>query len=215
MERIEFKGFDFNIKPHKKTWRDLLLGIRLEDKDLNVVPQGTTEEVVVSSFPLTMHTEYLYVGDPKPCDHPEEFIVPDSSSGPDDVRKCTKCGATQTKRKDEKEWPDEWDYPDSISLGVFRSSWPESLVLAMVRPTKDEVIKQVERNSKRLVLWELAAAISVAANSCERCLNALMWHYGLDHGYAYKSEQWDKANTMCMLCDNDSDDNFWKFLLVS
>lgn len=43
-------------------------------------------------------------------------------------------------------------------------------------------------------------AIILAATSCERCLNALLWRYGCNDGYPPYSEQWNKTNTKCEIC---------------
>ncbi len=71
----------------------------------------------------------------------------------------------------------------SSSLGAGMSSWSSDLVTAMVRSGD----------------WDVADAIMVAGQSCERCGNVLRHHYGLD-GYPFASEKYWQAGTCCEMC---------------
>lgn len=74
----------------------------------------------------------------------------------------------------------------SKEIMVGNSSWPEELALAMANSGE----------------YTLSQAILVAAQSCERCLNALLNKYKCkqDNGYPEGSEQWNKSNTRCQFC---------------
>ena len=66
---------------------------------------------------------------------------------------------------------------------VFNSGWQEDLAQAMA-------------NSG----IRLHKAILIAANACERCMNALAYEHGLDWGYEEMSEDWKKCGTECDFC---------------
>lgn len=53
--------------------------------------------------------------------------------------------------------------------------------------------------------YTLEEAIYIYANSCERCMNSLLYKYldGKD-GYAEFSEEWKKCNTVCDFCREDN-----------
>lgn len=55
--------------------------------------------------------------------------------------------------------------------------------------------------------FTLEQAIWVYANSCERCMNSLLYKY-LDgkEGYEEYSEEWKKCNTECDFCREESDE---------
>lgn len=49
--------------------------------------------------------------------------------------------------------------------------------------------------------YDLAEALAVLAESCERCMNVLYYRYLPDEdGYAEYSEEWKQANTVCEFC---------------
>lgn len=73
----------------------------------------------------------------------------------------------------------------SSQLMRGETGWSEDLVLAMVTSGT----------------WRLSAAILIAANSCERCMNSLAHEYGCTWGYPEYSEDWVKANTRCRFCE--------------
>ncbi len=79
---------------------------------------------------------------------------------------------------------------DGKSTQVFRGEkgWSSDLALAMT-------------NSGDYELWQ---AILIGANSCERCMNALAYHYGLKWGYPEYSEQWQRCSTSCDYCNPES-----------
>lgn len=55
--------------------------------------------------------------------------------------------------------------------------------------------------------YTLEQAIWIYANSCERCMNVLLYKYldGKD-GYAEFSEKWKKCNTECDFCKDEKED---------
>lgn len=69
----------------------------------------------------------------------------------------------------------------------FGSKWAQDCIVAMV-------------NSGDFTLEQ---AIWVFANSCERCMNTLLYKYldGKD-GYEEYSDEWKKTNTECEFCKN-------------
>lgn len=133
-------------------------------------------------------------------------------------RYCTKCGGYQSCKEDEP-WPDAWDASHSHHLASGGNTYMESLVLAMTRPTEAErqlaVARELERTEKvgekiegplYPKAYPLRDAVLIAARSCERCLNALLWRYGCggdggDAGYPEYSEAWKKAGTACIFCE--------------
>lgn len=118
------------------------------------------------------------------CEHPEDFVVLtfgwiEGMTG----RECRKCHGTQLKKKEDP-WPDEWDACGSRVMAESETTWSEDLVMAMVK-SGDYGLKQ---------------AILIAATACERCMNVLLYQYGLGDGYPEGSEEWQKARTTCQFC---------------
>lgn len=48
--------------------------------------------------------------------------------------------------------------------------------------------------------WTHSQATRLASGSCERCMNVLRHHYGLD-GYEHGSDEWKRCGTSCELCE--------------
>lgn len=71
---------------------------------------------------------------------------------------------------------------------TFGATWSQECIVAMV-------------NSGDFTLEQ---AIYVFANSCERCMNVLLYKY-LDgkEGYEEYSEEWKKCGTVCDFCKED------------
>jgi hypothetical protein len=140
-----------------------------------------------SQFPCVLHHNILRLiveVEVEACEHPKGDIVPtggwiDGIEG----RRCTRCGGHQT-RKEGAPWPETWDADGCVQLARGESSWPQDLALAMANSGK----------------WSLSEAILVAANACERCMNALAHEYGLDWGYPEGSPDWEKCGTSCQFC---------------
>lgn len=144
------------------------------------------------------------------CPHPAESIKPDlgiidSMEG----RECEKCHGYQSKNKGEP-WPEKWEANGSRDFMATESTWSPDLVLAMVRPSEDELAVAVQRHGEEPRLLGMDDAILMAATSCERCLNALLWRYGCNDGYPPYSEQWNKSNTRCGICKTPG---VWRWLL--
>ncbi len=114
-------------------------------------------------------------------------------------RVCRDCGGRQVKNVGEP-WPTTWSGAGSSRpVATGHSSYPVDLVLAMTRPTPEEIKTALGRGHRiRPVSFERAVLLS--ATSCERCLNVLCWQYGLDDGYEEGSPEWHQANTSCQLC---------------
>lgn len=77
---------------------------------------------------------------------------------------------------------------DGTSTEIMRgtSGFPNDLVTQMVRSGE----------------WDVADAIMVAGQSCERCLNVLCHRYNLKDGYPFGSEAYWRAGTSCRMCDH-------------
>lgn len=66
--------------------------------------------------------------------------------------------------------------------------WSEDLVLAMANTGK----------------WQLSTAILIAANGCERCVNALAHQHGCSWGYPEYSDAWHRSRTRCCFCKHEA-----------
>lgn len=68
---------------------------------------------------------------------------------------------------------------------TYNSKWSQDCIVAMVN-SGDYTLEQ---------------AIWVYVNSCERCMNVLLYKYlGGKEGYPEFSEEWKKSNTVCQFC---------------
>jgi hypothetical protein len=103
-------------------------------------------------------------------------------------RECSRCHGTQIKNIGDN-WPDTWDANGSRTVISGNSSWPEDLVLAMATYETGR--------------FRLSDAILIAANACERCMNALAYNYGLSWGYPEGSDEWKRCNTTCKFCKDE------------
>lgn len=83
-------------------------------------------------------------------------------------------------------------------------SYSPALVLALTRPTLVERLRQLRRGHWMPRL-SLPQAILVAATSCERCMNVLLWRAGTKDGYELKSAEWTRARTCCEMCSHEHD----------
>ena len=72
----------------------------------------------------------------------------------------------------------------SREVGSFTSTYPIDIVIAIYEDGG--------------YTWD--QAVILVANSCERCMNALAYQYGLDWGYSIYSKEWHKAGTSCVHC---------------
>jgi len=131
------------------------------------------------------------------CDHPEILKDHGLIEGLEG-RICRFCGGSQTKKVGEP-WPVEWTGGGSREAFRGESSYPVDLVLAMTRPTPDE-IHVAEVRGHTIVPQPFERAVIIAATSCERCLNVLLYRHGLRDGYEEGSSQWQEANTSCAFC---------------
>lgn len=179
-----------------------------EDKDGNrhVVSQKEMGECVDpppgfvyqnSQFPNVLRHTVLHIiqkDEVEACEHPDKDVCRtygwvDGVEG----RKCRLCGGTHMRDVGEK-WPDVWKAYGSRCIMTGNSSWSEDLVLAMASRTWRGWL----RGRK---VYTLGEAILIAANACERCMNALGDIYGLPWGYAEGSEEWENSGTRCQFCE--------------
>lgn len=116
-------------------------------------------------------------------------------------RICRMCGGSQTKDAGAP-WPAEWKSGGSRDMFSGSSTYPTALVLAMVRPSPEEIAKAGERGHQ-IEPMDFERAILFAGTSCERCMNVLLWRYGCDDGYEEGSPDWERSNTSCKLCEKE------------
>jgi hypothetical protein len=156
-----------------------------------------------SRFPTTVSEtvrEIIRQEDVEACSHPEEDVHAtygwiEGTEG----RRCRRCYGSQLRHGKEP-WPDEWDANGSRELVRGDSSWPSDLVLAMSRPSTWERAKSFFRSWRLAELYPLDKSIIIASSSCERCMNALAYQYGLNWGYREHSKEWQQTNTQCDFC---------------
>lgn len=82
------------------------------------------------------------------------------------------------------------------------SSYSPQLMLAMTRPSWKERFKQLLRYGSFAPTYEPKMAVFLAAETCERCTNALAHRHGLDRGYREGSDEWHRAGTLCHRCED-------------
>jgi hypothetical protein len=143
-----------------------------------------------SQFPNELTLNMLYLIEPNKvakCAHPAHAIR-ETHGWVDGIegRECGLCNGTQERKRGEP-WPEKWDAYGSRSVGEGHSSWSEDLVLAMANSGD----------------FSLSESILIAANACERCMNALAHEYGLDWGYPEFGPEWKKSATECDFCKNE------------
>jgi hypothetical protein len=166
------------------------------------LPDGPVTEAVPeeyeyyhSRFPLQIEEHVHRIvrqKDVDACNHPEDRI--EATGGwieGFEGRKCKKCHGTQSK-KVEDEWPEVWDSDEMIRIFVGMTSVHEPLALALA----------TKRLTHRRDPFSLSDSLLIAAIACERCLNALIFEYGLEGGYREFSKSWHAANTSCQFCEH-------------
>jgi len=160
---------------------------------------------LVSESPTTLNRNYfknVQKDEVENCDHLDEHIKQtfgwmEGLEG----RECKKCKGTQVKNIKES-WSNNWRSKGSKKIMSGNSSWPQDLVIALVRPSFKERIKSILRGYGWNKTYEMSKAILIAANSCERCVNSLSYRYGLSWGYKEHSSGWDKSGTTCDFCSS-------------
>ena len=184
-------------------WMEDQKGKKWNFPDENYIDHKPPKEFIlqVSRFPRVLRTTWLKLVQPdEVAKCPHQHIQPtygwiDGVEG----RECKDCLGTQIRNVGEP-WPKEWDAHGSRELMTGSGSWPGDLVLAMVRPSDEELQKATERYGSPGRILDLDDAIVVAADFCSRCTNALAHRYGLDWGYERGSKEWDDTRTECELC---------------
>lgn len=131
------------------------------------------------------------------CAH-EEVVLDHGLIEGYEGRICRSCGGRQVRKVGEP-WP-PWTGSGSKSVATGHSSYPVDLVLAMTRPTPQE-IETATRRGHIIRPLSFERAVLLAATSCERCLNVLCWRHGLNDGYEEGSPEWEKTRTSCQLCE--------------
>lgn len=95
-------------------------------------------------------------------------------------------------------------YGSDDRLAVFSATANESLVLAMATGGRRYPWWRILRPPRPTTI-RLSDALIIASESCERCLNALAYRYGLDWGYPEYGDQWQACGTRCPMCEDDDD----------
>ena len=156
-----------------------------------------------SAFPCTLHKTVLRLtvaAEVEACAHENTQPTYGWIDGVEG-RRCDDCGGTQTRRTGEP-WAAQWCSSGSRRVAGGTSSYPAALVLAMARPSVREIALSTIRYGWPERARELPHAILIAANACERCMNALAHRYGLRWGYREGGEEWGRCNTVCRFCDH-------------
>lgn len=83
-------------------------------------------------------------------------------------------------------------YGSKESLGTGTSTFSEALTLALAN------------GSNGMPSFRLRLAITIAAKSCERCMNVLAHAYGLSWGYSPHSKSAKICGTSCELCKREN-----------
>jgi hypothetical protein len=181
-----------------KIKKEHLRTVWFEDKDGNYISEPdyknndldmpSNAEYQVSRFPLeltTKHLKLIHQKEVNKCNHPRRYIKK-TGGWADGIygRECTLCGGSQTRKKWHL-WPKKWEGYGSKKVVSFHSGYSEGLALAIANSGD----------------YTLSEAIIISAISCERCMNALAYKYGLDWGYEEGREKWEKAGTSCQFCE--------------
>ena len=180
----------------------LKIGLWHEDFDGNMTKEYTNSDLVGKPddekihsyhvcFPLEVIEKVRFYYDNKDtCNHPLKYRKRTNGW----VRgikgcECKKCG----KEKVGKSyipfifmpWSKGSDTYEGYSVSHHLSNFCQKCIIAMVNSGD----------------YELDEAIVVMANSCERCMNSLLYKYlNGEDGYEEYSEEWHKANTVCDFC---------------
>jgi len=122
------------------------------------------------------------------CDHDPTFIKRtggwiDGLKG----RECMKCCGSQTADED-GEWPEKWQSHGSRSFMGGSSGFPPELALALARPSLKQRLIAASRGFFFLKTYPMDVAIRIAADNCERCLNVLLYKYGINLSLIHISE---------------------------
>lgn len=156
-----------------------------------------------SRSPLSLHERCLKItqaSEVEACPHPEDDIRKtygwiDGIEG----RECALCGGSQ-KRLGDTPWPDKWEAYGSKTIFHGEATYSADMAISLARPSPEELARIASRGLRAPVIFDLKDAIILAGSSCERCMNALAYRYGLDWGYARGSEEWERAGTSCFVC---------------
>lgn len=101
------------------------------------------------------------------------------------------------------------DDGSSSVLLKANSGYKSGLMLAMIRPSAKELVKQFVRYGWFAETRDPKMAVFLAAETCERCGNSLAHRYGLDWGYREGSDEWHLAGTSCHRCEHLGHGKFW------
>ena len=186
-------------------WMENEKGDRLIPDLRGDMPPHTPNEYIYqfSRFPRQLTENMLMLiteEEVSACSHPktrEDLGLIEGLEG----RICLHCGGSQVKGIGNP-WPTEWRSGGSTSIGSMNSSFSADLVLAMTRPTNEE-IQKAEQRGHTIVPVDLDRAILFAGTACERCMNVLLWRFGCDDGYEEGSPAWVRSNTCCELCEDE------------
>lgn len=184
----------------------LKMGVWYEDKDGNILPADDENSFYPPSNAATFHSQFplsigenisvLYDKNMK-CHHPikSRRRIEGLIRGVKGC-KCTNCGREKIGKSYIPFAFMPWEYgASSYRIGTFNTHIGranEKIIMAMVNCGD----------------FTLSEAITVLANACERCMNAIAYKYtNGEEGYAEHSEEWEKANTICEFCKSKTNDN--------
>lgn len=159
-----------------------------------------------SESSASTHTVFRSVtqADVDACSHTGKIIADTGLIDGLRGRRCLTCNGSQTVRENEP-WPKWWHVSGALRIAEHHTTWDPELVLALVRPTRQQRIRSCLRwlKADNPPLYPMKEAILITARACERCANALHYIYGVteDGGYPEGSNAWGKAGTSCRYCE--------------
>ncbi len=133
------------------------------------------------------------------CTHPEILVDHGLIAGLEG-RTCRFCGGFQHKKVGAP-WPTTWEAYGSRPAWRSESSYQVDVILAMVRPSADEMRVAQERGYT-ITPTPFDRAVILYTTACSRCVNVLAWRHGLADGYEEGSPEWNNSNTRCELCED-------------
>jgi hypothetical protein len=179
--------------------KELRLGIWYEDKEGNMYRnddysvEKPNEKIVTRHvcFPTEINERIeQYYSNKDTCRHPLRFRKR-TYGWIKGIKgcKCTKCGKEKVGKLYIPFALMKWDNGND-AFPILTTNYH------LGKSTRDCVVAMVNSGD-----YELDEALCIMANSCERCMNVLLYQYlnGKD-GYEEYSEEWKKCNTVCDFC---------------
>jgi hypothetical protein len=97
----------------------------------------------------------------------------------------------------------------SSKVCEMTAGYQPDLVLAFCRPSLRNRFNQLRWYGSLAQVYEFDMAVFLAAETCERCMNALAHRHGLAWGYREFSDEWHACGTTCQRCQHLGRGKFW------